>query len=59
MPELESIEQAKEHFGALLKAQQARVDLIKTAGEPTDYTKLDTIHHRRARRRRHRTRHRP
>ncbi len=43
MPELNSIEQAKQHFGALLEAQQARVDGIKSEGPPTDYTKLDTI----------------
>ena len=43
MPELDSIDQATQHFADLLRAQQQRVDAIKDAGPPTDYTALDTI----------------
>ena len=50
MPNIGSIEQAKQRFGELLEAQQTRVDAIKAEGEPTDYTALDHIGGWRARR---------
>ena len=43
MPTIDSVEQAKQRFGELLEAQQARVDKIKSEGEPTDFTALDHI----------------
>ena len=43
MPTIDSIEQAQTRFGELIEAQQARVDLIKSEGEPTDFTALDHI----------------
>ncbi len=43
MPNIGSIEQAKQRFGELLEAQQTRVDAIKAEGEPTDFTQLDHI----------------
>jgi isocitrate dehydrogenase (NAD+) len=43
VPHLNTIEEAKQHFGDLLVRQQARVDKVKAEGEPVDYQALDTI----------------
>ena len=43
MPDVDSLEQAASHFTQLMREQQARVDAIKSEGEPTDFTALDSI----------------
>ncbi len=43
MPTLQTLEEAKEHFGKLLERQAARVDAVKQQGPPVDYATLDTI----------------
>ena len=43
MADVGSLEQAASHFTELLREQRARVDAIKSEGEPTDFTALDTI----------------
>ena len=43
MPDVDSLEQAASHFTQLMREQQARVDAIKSEGEPTDFSKLDSI----------------
>ena len=43
MPDVDSLEQAASHFTQLMREQQARVDAIKSEGEPTDFSALDSI----------------
>ncbi len=40
---MQSIEEAKDHFGRLLESQAARVERIKQQGPPLDFAALDTI----------------
>ncbi len=43
MPTLQTLEEAKEHFGKLLERQAARVAAVKQQGPPIDYSTLDKI----------------
>ena len=43
MAQLQSIEEAKEHFGALLQRQQTRVERVKQQGPPIDYSQISPI----------------
>ena len=43
MPQFKTLEEAKEHFGALLQEQAARIAGIKQAGPPRDLGALDQI----------------
>ena len=43
VPHVDSIAEAQAHFGALLERQVERVNKIKDAGDPIDYTQLNPL----------------